>query len=356
MIGPHGGDILATARRLGCRVDELVDLSSNLSPLGPPPDLLLHLAGHLPQIACLPETGSETLQAAFAQAHGLPAEAVLVGSGTTEFIFALPAALGRGRTLVIGPTYSDYALASEWAGRQVRHWLLSSAEDFRFRPEQLLEDLAPGDLVALCNPNNPTGGLVASRELRQLAAAAPRSLFLVDETYRPFCTGDSLLSEALPANLLVLASFSKIYSIPGLRLGFLAGAPDLLQRLESQRRPWGVNRLAQLAGLYLLAHGRAQEEAVRAYLAQARPALVAGLAGLPGVRPLPGRAHFVLCWLAAGQSAAWLRTMLLERRVMIRDCSSFVGLDDRYFRVSAGPPAANQALLAALAGVLAEAA
>ncbi|PIP44472.1 MAG: histidinol phosphate aminotransferase [Deltaproteobacteria bacterium CG23_combo_of_CG06-09_8_20_14_all_60_8] len=348
----HGGNILATARKLGCAVDELIDMSSNLTPLGMAPGLVEDLAARLGEIRFLPESGSETLVALFAARHGLRPAQVLAGTGTTEFIHGLPAALGLRQGLIVTPTYADYQVACQLAGMAVESFPLRPEEGFRLDLAQLSAQLAGGELVFICNPNNPTGGMVSSAALHQLAKNHPDTVFLVDESYISFLREPSLVGFPRLDNLFVLGSFSKVYGIPGLRLGFLIASEGGMQRLVARSKPWGVNRLAQLAGEFLLQHGDAYvAEAVR-FLEQHRPAFVRGLAALPGVEVMPGEAHFILCFLHGAMRAAELREKMLARRIMIRDCANFSGLDDRYFRVSMQSEANNQQCLAALADIL----
>ncbi len=348
----HGGNILATARQLGCAVDELVDMSSNLTPLGMVPGLTEALAAGLGEIRFLPESGSETLVARFAARHGLRPAQVLAGNGTTEFIHGLPAALGMRRALIVTPTYSDYQVASQLAGMAVANFPLRPEEGFGLDLAQLSAQLTGGELVFICNPNNPTGGLVSSAALHQLARQHPDTVFLVDESYLPFVREPSLATFPLLANLFVIGSFSKVYGIPGLRLGFLISSEDGLQRLAVRSKPWGVNRLAQLAGEFLIQHGDGYVEETIRFVEQHRPAFVQGLATLPGVEVVPGVSHFILCVLHGAQRAGELREKMLARGIMIRDCSNFSGLDDRYFRVSMQSVTKNGQCLAALADIL----
>ena len=350
--GAHGGDIISMARHLGCAVSDLIDLSSNLTPLPMPPGLRETLIAGLDQIAYLPESNSETLVAAFATRYGLDHHQVLAGNGTTEFIHALPAATACKRALIVTPTYGDYRLACEWAGLAVRYFALEPEDGFMLDCDRLGAALSGGELVFICNPNNPTGGVTPSHELLALARAHPASEFLVDESYLPFVDEPSLAGMELPDNLLVLSSFSKIYGIPGLRLGFLVGSPARLTGFMARRRPWGVNRLAQLAGEFVLAHGDAYVETVRGFVARVRPGFSAALGAIPGVEVAPGMANFILCRLGGPMTAAALREAMLSRRIMIRDCANFEGLTDRYFRVSLKEEARNQQCLAALAEVL----
>ncbi|MFA6498706.1 MAG: aminotransferase class I/II-fold pyridoxal phosphate-dependent enzyme [Desulfurivibrionaceae bacterium] len=352
--GAHGGDILSMAKRLGCGVGDLIDLSSNLTPLGMPPGLREALSERLGEISFLPESGSETLVRLFAGKYGCSPQQVLAGNGTTEFIYAVPTSVQSRRALIIAPTYGDYQTASEWAGLSVDFFSLKADEDFALDFNRLSSRLTGGELVFLCNPNNPTGRVVASRELLDFILAHPASEFLIDESYLPFVNEPSLAGFLLPTNLFLLCSSSKIYGIPGLRLGFLVANEEKMARFAARRKPWGVNRMAQVAGEYLLAHGDGYVQAVRDYLAQTRPGFVARLAVLPGVQVISGSANFILSRLTGLMTAAQLREGMLRQRIMIRDCGNFTGLDGHYFRVSLQDAERNERCLDALAGILGE--
>jgi threonine-phosphate decarboxylase len=331
----HGGDIVATARKLGCRIADLVDLSSNLTPLGMPAALRQVLAEHLDEVGCMPEPGSETLRGLFASHHGRSPREVLVGNGTTEFIFAIPAAMPLRRAIIVNPTYGDYRLASDWAGLAVQGFLLRQEENFRLELTRLAGALTGGEIVFICNPNSPTGVLTPTAELHHFIAARPDSLFLVDESYLPFTREQSLLELPLLPNLLILSSYSKIYGIPGLRLGFLTGAVENMTCLAARSKPWGVNRLAQVAGEFLVRNGEDCRQQALSFLDEYRPAMAAALGRIPGVQVFPGAANFILCRLQGKITVAELHRLLLEQyRIMIRNCTDFEGLDGSYFRIS----------------------
>lgn len=348
MQGSHGGNILALAAALGCRVTDLLDMSSNLTPLGPVPGLSGVLRDKLDEIAFLPETDSETLRHTFAAKYACGFEQVLVGNGTTEFIYALPAALGLRRAVIINPTYGDYFRACTWMGMEIAGVDLLPEDDFALHFSRLDEALQGGELVFICNPNNPTGQVIPSAELLEFVVGHKKSHFLVDESYLPFVREDSLLHLPLPENLFVLFSASKIYGIPGLRLGFLIATARNMALLAGRSKPWGVNRLAQVAGEYLLQQADGYVGSVVRFLERERPAFAAALAGLPGVAVVPGRANFILCRLLEKMNAPCLREKMLAHRIIIRDCSNFAGLSDQYFRLSLKEPAQNRRCLQAL--------
>lgn len=348
----HGGNIVATAKALGCEVKDLIDMSSNLTPLDMMPGLREVLAQGFEEIAFLPETESETLRRVFARKFGLLEEEVLVGNGTTEFIFALPHSFAGSRAIIVNPTYSDYRLACGWAKVPAMDFMLPPEQDFRLDLDRLAGEFHGGELVFICNPNNPTGALTPTRALYDFVVRHPATSFLVDESYLPFTREKSLLHYDLPPNLFVLFSSSKIYGIPGLRLGFLVGRAVNLQTMTLQRKPWGVNRMAQLAGEYLLAHGDFYVEEARRFIENERPRFVESLQKMNNIRVIPGEANFVLCYLQGKMLAPELREKMLDKRIMIRNCASFEGLDEHYFRMSLKAPEANAYCLKVLQDIL----
>jgi len=349
----HGGDILAVARSLGCSPAELDDMSSNLAPFGLAPGVMEALLARLDEIAYLPETGSESLCDCLGAKYGRPRQDFLAGNGTTEFIFGLPAGLRPRVGVVINPSYGDYRLACEWAGIEVEDFDLDPSEDFVLDLRRLAGILRGGELVFLCNPNNPTGALTPSRQLHEFIAGHQDSHFLVDEAYLPFTGEESLLDLEPLNNLLVLQSYSKIFCIPGLRLGFLVGPSGLLTRLRERSKPWGVNRLAQVAGEYLCLQGDAYVAEMASFVSRERKSVAEKIAQLPGVTVVPGRANFLLGRLDGGRlGAGELRHQLLQRRFIIRNCANFTNLDERYFRLSLKDSATNLRCLVALAEIV----
>lgn len=350
----HGGNIIATAKNLGCKVSDLVDMSSNLTPFNAPAGLREALTDALPEIAYLPETGSESLRYLFAKKFSLHKEQVLVGNGTTEFIHGVPATVGVENSVIINPTYSDYLLASKWAGLAPRFMNLRLENDFQLDLGKLAALLTGGELVFICNPNNPTGTLTPSTDIHNFICQHRNSFFLVDESYLPFTRKKSLLEFPLPENLFVLRSFSKIYGIPGLRLGFLISTEQNMTVITSKQKPWGVNRLAQVAGEYLIRSADDYVERVRNFLEKNRPAFAAALKKLPGVRVIPGDANFILCYLTGMVDAYELRRQLLTFGIMARNCANFMGLSDRYFRLSLKNEKDNRRCIEALGKILAK--
>jgi threonine-phosphate decarboxylase len=305
----------------------------------------------LPAIARYPDPACAPLTARLAARHGVAADQVVVGNGSSELIQALPRAVRARRAAIVEPTYTEYLRASLLAGAEAEHWL-AERDDLVPRPF----DPAGADLVWLGNPNNPTGSLWDRAGLIDWVQSFPRTVFAVDEAFLPFEPGEASLSlvpelHRLP-NLVVLRSLTKLYALPGLRLGYAAARPELAERLREQLPPWSVNALAQAAGLAALDDDDFLRRTYR-WAEEARKFMCGRLADLPYLRPLESRTVFVLLRLQ-GCTAARLTAALGERGLLVRDASNFVGLDGRYVRVSFRSPEGNRRLVAELAGCEAE--
>ena len=133
MIGGHGGNIYQLARRLNCEPSDICDMSANVNPLGPMPELVEHLREHLSAMASLPEVDAGTMVEAFADYHGIDPATVTAGNGTTQLIYRIPRALGAQKALVMGPTYADYQDACAMHGVACEHLICQETDDFHHR-------------------------------------------------------------------------------------------------------------------------------------------------------------------------------------------------------------------------------
>jgi threonine-phosphate decarboxylase len=346
MIGGHGGNVYDLARSLGCSIHEIIDMSSNVNPMGPMPELVEHLKTRLDCMALLPEVDSGRIIRSFARYHGLSADLVLAGNGSTQFIYTLPLALNLKRVLIVGPTYADYFDACRVHGTEVRHLMATAAHAFTPDPGAIGRTAKGMDAVFLCNPNNPTGALIDKEAIKGLCRNIPGTLFIVDESYLPFVEGGeekSLLAWKQP-NLVVISSMSKIFRIPGLRIGFIKAQKSIVDKLNRYMLPWSVNSLAQAAVDYLM-HNIAQVDAflarTRAFLGSQRAMLSDRINAIPGLTCYPSRTSFLLIRLDSGLRADKIWAGLAAKKILIRDCTNFRGLGLDFIRISLKGEAEN---------------
>jgi threonine-phosphate decarboxylase len=350
----HGGTLFALAAAMGIEPESILDFSASINPLGPAPGVRLAVASAFDRVVHYPEVGSPRLCRALAAYHALPAERIAVANGSTELIHLLPRLTGKstGRALLLAPTFSEYAHALELAGWRIDYLCLSPDDGFKLDLAQVAGELARGyDLLFFCNPGNPTGRLSPVEEVAELHALCRQAgcFFILDEAFIDFAEEQSA-KHRLPEgddDWLILRSMTKFFGFPGLRLGYAVASPSLIVRLQQLLPPWNVGGLAQAAGLAALAD-REHCRRTREFVDAERERLGMRLGVLPGLTVFAGAANYLLLRITSGMTAAALQEKLLAERLLIRDCSNFIGLDGHFFRVAVRSGEENERLLQAL--------
>ena len=323
-----------------------VRLNTNESPYPPPAAWLDALRDELAGIAFhrYPDREAAALRAGIAELEGVRPDQVLAANGSNEALLWLCLAYGgHGRNVgVFEPTYALHSHIARITGTGV----LSGArrEDFTLDPAEVDRVLAlRPEITFLCSPNNPTGRVERREDVTGVLERVP-GLLVVDEAYGQFASWSAieLVDDARP--LVVLRTYSKTWSMAAARLGYLIGPAWLIEALEKVALPYHLDALKQVAGRLALRF-RSEMEARVALLVEERGRLTAALADLP-VETWPSESNFILFRpTAVDGRTVWER--LLERSILVRDCTSWPNLDG-CLRVTVGTPEENSAFLAAL--------
>lgn len=342
----HGGDVYRN------RVQ--YDFSVNINPLGMPPGCAEAAKRGVELSVRYPDWKGEALAEALAEAEGTSSGRIVLGNGAAELLYALCFFLRPGRVLIPAPSFQEYEAAARAAGGECVFFPLKEERAFAIEAD-FADAVAPGtELVFLCNPNNPTGGTVSERVLRRLAENCRRAgaCLCVDECFLPFAEEEARLTakpllEEFP-NLVILRAFTKIFAMPGLRLGYALTADDrLAQGVRGCMQPWNTSLPAQLAGLRALQE-KGFAERTKAFVAAERLWMEKELERLAREgrldRVYPSRANFILF-----QGRKELKERLLREGILIRDCGNFRGLSEGYFRTAVRTHEENEALLERLA-------
>lgn len=339
----HGSPDYEELEKLGIPPGSIVDFSVGFNPLGALPGLADKLAG-VP-VDKYPDSRATELRNALAGKLKVRSENIIAGNGSSELMWLCALAyFGPGdRVLLLEPVFGEYETACRVAGSQPVKLKLSPP-NFKPMADTIINAARQHRVRAmfLCNPNNPTGNYLSRDEVEAILDGLPECLLILDEAYVSF-TDSPWPSEDLiqGGNVIILRSMTKDYGLAGLRLGYALAGPGIISNLRRVCPPWNVNSLAQRAGLLVLeddGHLRRGREAVR----EATSFLFRELAKL-GLSPLPSQANFFL--VKVGQAAA-LRQALLQRGILVRDCSSF-GLPE-YIRLAARPLPDCEKLISAL--------
>ena len=327
------------AQRLGCDPFEIIDMSSNVNPLGPLHGLVTFLKKNIKTIAVLPEVNARGAANAFASLYSIDPERVIPGNGTTQFIYSIPQVLETKRALILGPTYADYADACIM--HNVHHDYLMAGEMLAFQPDidAVIQHAGDYDAVFICNPNNPTGAMIPAADLKGLCGSHQNTYFVIDESYLPFADGSnkqSMIKPGLP-NVMVLNSMSKFFTVPGLRIGFLISSLQIIEKFRPYILPWSVNSLAQAAVHYLMAQKAEVDTFIKKtaeFIEKEKKMLAVTFENASNIKLLPSTTSFVLARLYGNLTADIVSNHLSQHRILIRNCANFTGLSDHFIRIS----------------------
>jgi cobyric acid synthase CobQ/L-threonine-O-3-phosphate decarboxylase len=352
---PHEGNLRQWAAAAGCRETEVLDFSANLNPLGFPDWTRSLISATVGSLCHYPDPDCTELLAAAAARYGIEADRLVAGNGSSELLYSVLPQLGATRAVLPVPSDPDYAAAAARAGLRVQLLALGADQAFALDFDDLERAVnAEGGrgVVLVGRPNNPTGQSFAADRLRGLASQHPEHWFVVDEAFGDFMDDFESLTRRLPPNVIVLLSLTKIFAIPGLRLGLLAASPGLACQMRAALPPWTVNTIAQAVGAAALRDTEFLTQ-TRQVTRQGREQLARGFAAVPGLRVYPGEANFLLVRVERRDTnARRLASALLGHRIAVRVCDNFVGLDEHYFRVAVRPAEENARLLLAINAVL----
>src|SRR3989338_2025850 len=334
----HGGNIwrYPESSRYG-----IVDFSVNTNPLGISKKIKNTIVRNIDKIDYYPEPESEYLKDSLADLHGLRSHNFLIGNGSIELIHLIPRALKAKTVLIPVPTFSEYEFAAK--ANNVNCLFVKSAEENNFRIDisKVMPLIPKVDMVFLCNPNNPTGAALERQEILSLLKVCKNcgAILIIDEAFMDFITPRNKIAMCLESagnkNLLVLKSLTKFFVLPGLRIGYLVGHKEIIDKLSRHTYPWNVNTLAQVIA----------EEAIKdkEYISRTKSSILEesvylydSLSGIRGMKVYPSDANFFLCKLkeTSIKNAAELSKKLIAQGGLVRNCDNFRGLNDRFFRVA----------------------
>jgi histidinol-phosphate aminotransferase len=331
------------AGRQGLRLD------FNESTIGCSPQVLTRLRSlDAEALARYPER--EPVERDVADFLGLDAAQVLLTNGVDEAIHLLCSTyLEPGdEAIVVAPSFAMYAVFAQAEG--ARMVPVISGENFTFPLEDLLSRISPRTrLIAVANPNNPTGSVVSCEVLLQVARAAPHTAVLIDEAYFEFHGETVLSSKQLPANLFVARTFSKAYGLAGLRIGILAGTADQIGMVRRVASPYNVNSVA----LMVLPEALKDQAYIERYVDEVkrgRDLLAQEILAL-GLHCWPSRANFVL--VRVGPAYTEFMQALHTRGILVRDRNSDPGCEG-CVRLTVGSLEHTRTLIDALCDVIAQ--
>ncbi len=336
----HGGDIYSKSYRL--------DFSANINPLGMPNSVKQAAIKGIENSMHYPDVQCRKLRNSISKREQVSTEWIICGNGAAELLFSLAAAKNPQKALLVSPGFAEYEQALKTVSCDIQYYGVKKECGFLLSDDYLNVLENDIDIAFLCNPNNPTGILIPPELLEQIVETCKKKqIFLVmDECFLEFLSEEAQnpLKKHLPEmrNLFVLKAFTKMYGIPGLRLGYgLCSDIDLLKRMRQMTQPWNVSVPAQLAGI-----AACEEEdfaaKTRAYIEIERKYLLEELSKL-NFTVYDSQTNYLFF-----EAPENLYNICEREGVLIRDCSNYCGLTTGYYRIAVRTHIENKELIEVL--------
>jgi threonine-phosphate decarboxylase len=335
----HGSDLEKIEEIYGIRKEEIVPFGGNVNPLGISPLLRKSMGNHIDAICDYPDRDYKTLRHTLSLYCNVPMEHIIVGNGVTELISLTMNLLRPKNALLLSPTYSEYMREISLVGGSCKEYFLHADQDFCLDLNDLKAHLTDDvDMFAFCNPNNPTSSALTTEEIAEILHHCQKHhiFVLIDETYVEFAPDIEAVSAVSLAsrfdNFMILRGTSKFFASPGLRLGYgICGSVDFYNRLSAIKNPWTINTLAALAGEAMFMDTD-YIRATKDFISSERKRCLEVLSSCSKLKVYPAYANFILVKLLDGTTSFEMFERCIKEKLMIRDCSSFEGLDGEFIR------------------------
>ncbi len=338
----HGGDTYRNQVKM--------DYSVNVNPLGMPKEAEAALYKAVQSCEKYPDITAEKLKQAVSSMLQVPQDYLLFGNGASELFMAVIHGIRPQKIVIPVPSFYGYEYAAKASAGEVCYYQTKEEADFALDDDffqVLTEDV---DMVFLANPNNPTGNLSDIQYLHKLLThCRNKGIYVVlDECFIEFCGREySMLSwTGQYENLILVRAFTKIFAIPGVRLGYLiCSSRNLLSSIGRQLPEWNLSVFAQEAG-YACTSQESYVKETAAYVKKEREFLTDNLRKM-GLHVFDGSANFILLYCEQD-----LYGKLLDRGILIRNCENYKGLSKGFYRIAVKSREENEVLLQAIASVL----
>ena len=349
----HGSDIEKISEYYHIDQNSITNFAGNVNPLGLSPSVKEAVAAHVDLFSSYPDRDYKSLCNTIAEYCDVPADFILPGNGSSELISLLIETRAPKRTLILGPTYSEYSRELSFSGSTQEYYHLQESMDFEPDIPDLCRKLEQGyDFLILCNPNNPTSSAISKKDLRDLIHfCEEKDIFvMIDETYVEFAPDISAIT-AVPltqefTNLMVLRGVSKFFAAPGMRLGYgITGNKKFLEKMREKQTPWSLNSIGAFAGEIMLQDEEYIQQTRQLILSE-RDRMIDELKNISTYKVYPAYANFILLKIQKdGLTSYDVFEACIRQGLMIRDCSSFQCLDGEFVRFCIMMPEDNTRLL-----------
>jgi threonine-phosphate decarboxylase len=351
----HGGDVWGFARKNNIPLDQVLDFSAPTNHLGPCAEAVKAIEKAAKLVKFYPDPNPTELKKEIAEYVGkVDPENIIMGNGSIELIYLLPEFLGTDFEGIIPvPSFTEYEKAILRTHSDIVFVKLAS--DFSLNVYDIEKAITERTkIVYVCNPHSPSGTLYRKETILKLVEVCHNNdvVVAIDENYIEFVKSSRDVTMAPFVeefdNLFVIRSVTKFYGMPGVRFGYGVASKKFICALDDVRMPWNINSLAVFATMAALKDTEFIEQTMKA-IASEKEQLTKLLGEISSLQVVPSETNFLLLKILGHKiTSTRLREEMAKRGILIRDCSTFVGLDDSYFRITVRSPEENIKLVETL--------
>jgi threonine-phosphate decarboxylase len=358
VVYKHGGNVYEISRDISADLNEIIDFSANINPLGISEKVKTEIIDNIDSIKHYPDYTYKRLKDKIVGYHRemcqITEENIYLSNGAADGIYNLISYLKPKKALLLAPTFGEYEMALDRVDCSVKYYFLKEKNGFRIDLEDYIlkieEDI---DFIALCNPNNPTGQMTDKEDILTILdyCREHKINVLLDEAFCDFLMDESdhsLIDELLKYNnMYILRSLTKFFAMPGLRLGYiLSGNSGVIGELKKTSPPWRINVIAEVAAISSLD----DEEYInksKENLNIEKAFMYDKMKQIKCLRVFEPSVNYIFFKINQGFCSMGidLKKELIDRKILIRSCDNYVGLDGEFYRVAIKSRNENEILL-----------
>jgi threonine-phosphate decarboxylase len=359
----HGGDVWGFARKFNIPLEKVLDFSGPINFLGPSQKAVEAVKEYARLIRFYPDPDPVGLREEIASyvGQGTSSNNIILGNGSIELIYMITETFqGKFKAVIPVPSFSEYEKAVLRVGGEVIFVQLPF--NFTLEPEKVMQAITDDTkIIYICNPHSPSGTLYSRQTILDLAEFCQKKgiIVSVDENYIEFSDkgNDATVAGYVKKydNLFVIRSVTKFYGMPGIRFGYAIAAENLINTLQTVRQPWSINGLAGCATLAAF-NDKEFIEKTKQTIAREKIQFSKKIMEIGGLHAFPSETNFLLVKITSPKiTSTELRNELGKEGLLIRDCCTFVGLDNTFFRLTVRSAEDNERLVNALKEKVADA-
>ncbi|MGC8976105.1 MAG: pyridoxal phosphate-dependent aminotransferase [Candidatus Ratteibacteria bacterium] len=327
----HGGNIYELIEKYGFEKEKIIDFSSNVNVFFDFEKIKNMIISSIENIFFYPDSQYKKTREKIAEKFSVSYKNVILGNGSIELIYLIPKALKLKKSIIFIPTFSEYERSIKLNGGKILFLKTKEEDNFEIRIDEILKYKSFFDSIFLCNPNNPTGFYIEKEKIIEILKKNRDEIFLIDEAFIDFTEKESLVSEIKKyKNLLILRTFTKIFPIPGLRIGYLIGDKNLTKIISKYMYPWNINSLAENIAQKLIDF---ELKEIKKRIKEEKEYIYRNLKILQGVKVFNGEANFFLIKIERDINFKFFIEKLKLKGILVRDCSNIKGLGRNFIRI-----------------------